>query len=172
MSDYPAFVASRASKTAELKVDAGILDEHVIAVKELAGMIDDYKRHLFYGTDIQSGANKVHRTQTRIEAHDQFLIDLVHSVYGILGEACELFERLHADMNGSTGIDRVQWIEELGDMAFYEQLGYTALNTSREKIEKVNTDKLTARYPTGFDAKKAIHRDLQNERDTMESSLS
>ena len=49
-------------------------------------------------------------------------------------------------------------MKELGDLLWFIAEYCTANGWSMEDVAKMNIDKLKARYPTGFEAEKSLHR--------------
>ncbi len=78
---------------------------------------------------------------------DQF--DLIHSVMGICGEAGELLDAVKKHTVYRHPLDRVNVIEELGDLEFYLQNLRARLGISRNETLEANMSKLAKRYP-GF----------------------
>jgi NTP pyrophosphatase (non-canonical NTP hydrolase) len=58
------------------------------------------------------------------------------------------------------GIDREKLLNELGDVRFALELMLLATGVNMYEIENRNVDKLSERYPAGFDPARSIHREL------------
>lgn len=89
-----------------------------------------------------------------LSAFDQ----LRNAVYGLNGEAGEVIDILKKhEFQGHT-LSTEKLIDELGDIAWYLALACTALGVTLTDIFNHNVEKLSARYPEGFDPDKSIHR--------------
>lgn len=86
-----------------------------------------------------------------------------HSIIGIATEAVELLEAL----GNPDEFDTVNFLEELGDLNWYEAIGIDAVNGNFEDVLQVNIEKLRARYPDKFNKDAAVNRDLDKERDIL-----
>lgn len=69
---------------------------------------------------------------------------MLHMAIGIAGEACELLEAVCASIAGNR--DRVNEVEELGDLEFYLEGYRQATDISRDEVLKANFEKLAKRY--------------------------
>lgn len=87
-----------------------------------------------------------------------------HSIVGIATESVELLELL-----GGEGFDRVNFLEELGDLNWYEAIGIDAVDGNFESVLNTNIAKLKKRYPDKFTKEAANNRDLSEERSVLES---
>ncbi len=72
---------------------------------------------------------------------------LIHSVMGVAGEAGELIDAIKKAVIYRKPIDRLNIIEELGDLEFYMQDLRDKLGISRNETLQANMDKLQKRYP-------------------------
>ena len=82
---------------------------------------------------------------------------LRHAVFGLTSEAGEVAGILQKEYQGHT-IDRDHIMKELGDCTWMIAEACQALDIKLEDVMKLNIDKLKARYPSGFDSEKSIHR--------------
>ena len=94
---------------------------------------------------------------------------LLHAVLGIMSEAGELADQLKRHIIYGQPLDRVNVIEELGDIEWYQALGARAVDSSLEECRRVNIAKLRKRYPEKFTAEQAVDRDTAAEREVLES---
>ena len=100
---------------------------------------------------------------------DSQQVDMLHGVIGLVTESGELLDQLKKHIYYGRPLDRVNMIEEIGDLEFYLSMLRQALHVSREEVLSTNMAKLMSRYPGGkFDAERAINRDLAKERQTLE----
>lgn len=95
---------------------------------------------------------------------------LLHAILGIATESGELMDVLKKYFFYGKEIDRTNLIEELGDLCWYIAVACDVLNIGLEDIWKTNIEKLRARYGDKFSSQKATNRDLDKERDILESS--
>lgn len=149
---------------------------HVVAV--VIGCIaylqelDKIKKALFYGREFPHpdfDGESVEQVQlfASLGGTEQQDIDVVHAILGKATEAGELLEALKLGMDG-TALDRTNLMEELGDGQWYDAILANALGFTFEEVQKINIDKLRARFPDKFTAFDANNRDLVAERAILE----
>jgi NTP pyrophosphatase (non-canonical NTP hydrolase) len=97
-------------------------------------------------------------------------VDIMHAIVGLTTESGELADQfIKKHLYYGKPLDKVNMVEELGDLEFYLSMLRQALGVSREEVLRINMNKLMARYPGGaFDPQRAINRDLAKERETLE----
>ena len=83
---------------------------------------------------------------------------LINSVMGLCGESGEAIDIVKKWLAQGHELDRARLAKELGDVAWYLAEAATALDIPLEDILRANLDKLKARYPEGFSARKSIER--------------
>ena len=83
---------------------------------------------------------------------------LINSVMGLCGESGEAIDVVKKWLAQGHELDRARLAKELGDVAWYLAEAATALDIPLEDILRANLDKLKARYPEGFSARKSIER--------------
>jgi NTP pyrophosphatase (non-canonical NTP hydrolase) len=103
-----------------------------------------------------------HRIATR---HN---VRILHGIMGIDTESGELTDALKKFLFYGKNIDTVNVVEELGDLLWYVALICDELKISFSDIMRINIDKLRSRYGEKFDEKKAIDRNLEAERKSLE----
>lgn len=95
---------------------------------------------------------------------------LLHAAVGIVTEAGELLGQVKK--HGYTGapIDRVNLIEELGDLLWYAVLMFDVLGVSFEEVLRTNYRKLQHRYGHSgrFSAQESLSRNVEAERRVLE----
>lgn len=91
-----------------------------------------------------------------------------HAVFGIVTEAGELMDSLKKAKIYGQKLDKVNLVEEAGDVMWYLAILSDALNVSFEDIWDKNIRKLKARFPEKYDHDHAKHRDLKHERNELE----
>jgi len=85
-------------------------------------------------------------------------INLVHMAMGISGEAGELLDAIKKHCVYNKPLDRVNVIEELGDICFYIQGIQNMLLISDSEILEANANKLCKRYAKGYSDQAAQDR--------------
>jgi NTP pyrophosphatase (non-canonical NTP hydrolase) len=93
----------------------------------------------------------------------------LHMVMGISTEAGELLDAYKKRLAYNKQLDTVNIEEELGDLMWYVAGLIDMLGLDMEKILTKNIAKLQARYPEDFDEDKANNRDLEKEREILET---
>lgn len=83
---------------------------------------------------------------------------LLHMSVGIAGEACELLDAIKKAIIYNKGLDRVNVIEELGDLEFFMAGLRNELDISRDDVIARNIAKLEKRYSAGYSDKAAQER--------------
>lgn len=83
---------------------------------------------------------------------------LIHMVMGVSGEAGELLDAIKKAVIYRKPLDRVNVVEELGDLEFYLQDLRRALGITREETLEANIAKLGKRYANGYSDKSAQTR--------------
>jgi hypothetical protein len=171
------------SQIDEIKVNGKMLI-NVLALYISAGqMLDQVKKHIFYGKDYNSDEfNHAYLTiRDAVEDiagaplsgdlyEDTFDIDprVFHAIVGIATESTELCEALYDTLLGKKEMDIVNLLEENGDIHWYQAIMMDALGGDWENIFNTNIEKLRARYPEKFTSDNAINRDLDTEREILE----
>lgn len=175
----------------ESRVDEVVVDPQfyasVVQVMIAAGnMLDQIKKHVFYQreydtdklvaefTNIVGSLDDLKQAVVNIKSGDaveagiQINPRLFHSVVGLTTETTELLEGVT-----QPEFDLVNFIEELGDLNWYQAIGIDAYDLSFEDILETNIKKLQssdkARYKDGFSADDANNRDIEAEREVLES---
>ena len=83
---------------------------------------------------------------------------LINGVMGLCGESGEAIDIVNNHLAQGHPLDREGLIKELGDVAWYLAETAYALDVSLEEVFQRNIDKLKARYPEGFDARRSVER--------------
>lgn len=91
-------------------------------------------------------------------------VDLMHMAFGVCGEAGELLDAVKKHIAYNKELDRVNVIEELGDIEFYLEGIRQNLGITREETLEKNIEKLGERYKGFKYTDKAAHEraDKQN----------
>ena len=91
-----------------------------------------------------------------------------HAMYGLVTEAGEVMDQLKRSKVYNQPFDKVNIIEEMGDMMWYMAILCDAVGVSFEELWDRNIEKLRVRYPEKYSDVKAIKRDLSKEREILE----
>lgn len=83
---------------------------------------------------------------------------ITNALMGLAAEAGESLDILKKHMFQGHPLDTEKLIKELGDVSFYLELAFVALNTTAEEVQARNTAKLRARYPDGFSTERSINK--------------
>ena len=83
---------------------------------------------------------------------------LSNTALGLCGESGEVADMIKKHLHQGHDLDKEHMVKELGDVAWYLALGATIIGYDLEAILQMNIDKLRARYPEGFDARRSQHR--------------
>lgn len=94
--------------------------------------------------------------------------DLLHGAIGLATEAGELLDSIKRALFYGGELDRTNLIEELGDLEWYMAVIRKALDVEQSEVQRVNIEKLRARYPEKFTSQDALNRDLRQERTALE----
>jgi NTP pyrophosphatase (non-canonical NTP hydrolase) len=98
-------------------------------------------------------------------------IRILHAAIGISTEAGEILDVMKKKIFYGKPIDRVNLLEEFGDVCWYIAVALRELESSFEEIMEANIKKLEKRFPEKFTNEKALERDLKTERQTLEENL-
>lgn len=133
------------------------------------GDLDDIKKAVFYGRELPQSTLDMFSRETRLDQMFEpeskaMTVPLVHSIIGIATEAGELLE-----MFLKPEFDRINFIEEVGDVMWYLAIGLNAVGSTFEEAQRTNIAKLRKRYPEKFTEYDANNRDLKAERDVLEN---
>jgi NTP pyrophosphatase (non-canonical NTP hydrolase) len=83
---------------------------------------------------------------------------LLECALGLAGEASEFSEAIKKHFFHGHALDLGHLAEELGDTLWYAAVAAHALGFALDDIMQRNVDKLTERYPDGFDSTRSINR--------------
>ena len=95
--------------------------------------------------------------------------DLLHGAIGLATESGELLDSLKRALFYGAALDRTNLIEELGDLEWYMAVIREAVGVTQEEVQRINIEKLQARYPAKFSTDHALNRDLKRERAILEN---
>lgn len=113
--------------------------------------------------------------KTYLSASERTLIDkghdmnLLHAAMGISTESGELMDAFKRKLFYGKELDVVNLKEEVGDIMWYVAILLRELDLDFNEILQLNIDKLQARFPHKFTEFDALNRDLDKEREILES---
>lgn len=157
---------------------------HLITTRTVANDSDIIKRGIFYKTPSEELCQ---RQEESIKLEDSRLYTLehedtqltpmtekdayiVHGACGITSEGAELMDAcIEYSLGRKSEIDRTNIEEEVGDVLWYCSLILNAIGSDFETVAEKNINKLKERYPEQFTEKDAHNRDLEKEREVLES---
>jgi len=84
--------------------------------------------------------------------------DLLHMAVGVSGEAGELLDAVKKFTVYNKPLDRLNVVEELGDLEFYMEGVRQSLGITRQETIDGNIEKLGKRYAAGYSDKAAQER--------------
>lgn len=95
---------------------------------------------------------------------------LLHAALGCFTESGELVEAVKKQFE--TGeLDKVNFGEEVGDIEWYQAIGFHESGVSEADCREKNIAKLKARYPEKFNAADAVERNLAAERQILAAPI-
>lgn len=74
---------------------------------------------------------------------------IAHSILGIADEAGELAKNLKKHIFYGSDLDKLNILEEFGDILWFMGPALDTIGSSYEEVQKMNIRKLRARYPEG-----------------------
>jgi len=95
------------------------------------------------------------------------VIRLDHAAKGMVTEAGEFNDALKKHVFYNRPLDRVNLVEELGDVLWYVAIACDVLGVSLEDVCNANLRKLKARYPEKFTEDRAATRSIEDELEAM-----
>lgn len=103
-----------------------------------------------------------------IRSTDDTIVRLDHAGMGMVTEVGEFMDVLKRFKIYGKKIDFINLGEEVGDLMWYIALTCNALNINLEDVMIKNINKLKTRYPDKYTNEKAINRNLETERQTLQ----
>ena len=145
------------------------LDVHFRNIETYGNKLDDIKKFVFYNR--QNDISRVEYAGFGTPEANQRLreqADLIHALLGVASETAELISAIMDHINNGTPLDRVNLLEEFGDIDWYKVLGLKTQGYTNEQCQERNIEKLESRYKGGFSQQAANNRDLETERKILE----
>lgn len=81
---------------------------------------------------------------------DHTLMRLNHAAMGLTGESGEIMDLVKKNIMYGTPVDRQKLLLECGDVLWYMSVMLDALGSSFGHVMYLNDEKLSKRYPSGF----------------------
>ena len=100
--------------------------------------------------------------------HDLNRCRLLHGSIGLCTETGELQDAIKKELIYGREMDRVNIVEESGDLLWYLALVLDSVGSNMEEAMLLNIAKLKKRFPNGFTEVEALNRDLESERSALE----
>lgn len=94
----------------------------------------------------------------------------LHAAMGVATEAGELVDAFKKHIFYGKPLDKVNVVEEVGDLFWYLAILADDLGFTFEECMQANLKKLRLRYPEKYDDRLALERDLASERASLEQS--
>ncbi len=182
-NNYPSF-ATRTERipTGDTPIEARVTLPLLMAFKAAANLgsaFDDLKRQIYYGQskNMAEIAGKLGDVNVEIQSKGLDIVltpeqyRMLHAAFGLVTEAVEFLETVAKNITDGVPIDPVNVMEELGDTSWYSAIPMNLYGLTVEQVLKANIAKLKARYPNKFELDKAVNRDLDAERKTLEQAM-
>jgi len=173
------------SKIEKVKLNENLFKETITILIHAGAILDQIKKNVFYNkpynldglVDNTYALNNAINSLSSIDINavvdnaTEFPINprIFHSIVGIQTEATELLEALDIT---KMELDNINIAEEFGDLDWYKAIGVDELGINWDTVLETVIAKLKARYPNKFTSEDAINRNLDKEReilDTMET---
>lgn len=119
---------------------------------------------------VQACVMRESKDQEKIKARlqDTDTVRLLHAMIGLCTEGGEIQDQVKKHIFYGKPLDKVNLVEELGDLMWYVAIASDVLGVSLDEIMQRNNDKLEARYGKVFTESAALNRDLDKEREILE----
>ena len=109
------------------------------------------------------------RIEGMSQEHNMMVARLIHATLGLASEVGELADMLKKHIIYKRELDKINVLEESGDLSWYQALGLSAVKMTMEDALEKNIAKLKLRYPDNeFTLEAATKRDLAAERKVLE----
>lgn len=97
--------------------------------------------------------------------------NILHALMGVASESGELLDMFKAALFYGKDFDKVNLVEEIGDILWFAQLALNQLDLTLEDAIKGNRAKLNARYAEGFSEAKALNRKKEFELEQLKEAV-
>lgn len=163
----------------ELQVNEELLNNVLNLYINSGQMLDQIKKHGFYGSDYKIDKLRENITNIRRSSEALCVMDtqsiqnwseqtivinprVAHGLIGCMTESVELGEAFQAIQAGNQ--DTINIGEEIGDTSWYQAILIDALELEWDNVLNNVINKLKNRYPEKFTQECAENRDLDTER--------
>lgn len=180
MKDYLQQAAQTAPKTIVGTGPSTLLIDCLKEIVRVGNDLDAIKKHMFYGKELQvpdqdelRWNNPLHDLPSQLkglEGGGLVAVEIIHGIVGSITETVELAEALLHAIESGEPIDIVNLSEECGDVLWYLACILRHSGKDFPDLMEQNIAKLRKRYPNGFLAYDALHRDLGGERQVLEQA--
>lgn len=136
--------------------------------------LDKFKKYLFYGKEVYlPGQKNIAYLPAAAYGRvtDEPTIRLIHSVMGMATEIAELLRPVVNYIQSGDEIDFTNMAEEGGDVYWYMGVLSDVINKTLREMKDANNKKLMARFPDKFTEHAALNRNLDAERDALNSQI-
>lgn len=168
----------------ESRVDAVEVDlEYLAAVLQIfiasGNLLDQLKKNIFYNKPIDADrrATLVKNIIEALDTKELFKEDptankeimdvnarIFHAMIGVATESTELMENLTVGK-----VDVINMLEEMTDINWYQAIAIDEVHADWDQMLATVIAKLKARYPDKYTSDSAINRDLDNERQILDT---
>ena len=114
-------------------------------------------------TEAQTSDDQVERLASQIRP--------LHAILGLTTEVGEFADAYKRFVYYGAPLDRLNAIEELGDILWYVAIAASTLDTTVQECQQANIAKLARRYPERFTDQAALQRDLSSERAALSGEI-
>ena len=124
-----------------------------------------------YNDDAPLSANAYQGAAMTTKKDLGFQMDMFHAALGLSDEAGEFASAIKAALVYNKGMDKVNLIEELGDLLWFVSLAADTLEVPLAVVMEANIAKLQVRYQSGYADAKAQNRVKELEREAITKVL-
>ena len=163
------------SIVAENNVDGKFVHMGISNAIRMINVVDVLKKSIFYGKPLnEQKLQKAMGDHSHIYDKSKYNPNAVdmrtfHAIIGLVTEAGELLEALYDPLFKGAEVDVTNIKEESGDLMYYQAILHDANDTSLEIEGKREIAKLVNRYKDGFSTKASDDRNLDAEREILET---
>lgn len=150
--------------------------ERMKAAVDAANRLDEVKKTLFYGRDNNLAPPEDIASVSKLplmlgDTEADSATNIIHAIIGIFTEAGEMLEALIEAIDLDKSLDAVNAKEETGDLFWYVAILARECGFTFDAAQRVNIQKLRARFPDRFTEYDANNRNLAVERDILERPI-
>ena len=124
-----------------------------------------------YNDDAPLSANAYQGAAMTTKKDLGFQMDMFHAALGLSDEAGEFASAIKAALVYNKGMDKVNLVEELGDVLWFVSLAAESLEVPLAVVMEANIAKLQVRYQDGYADAKAQNRVKELEREAITKVL-